>query len=62
MIGTNQEQVNQFKNLNQEQQAEQIADICNRNGITLDQLKTIYNGLRWEIILDRKEELWQEVV
>lgn len=47
MINPNQQQqVNQFQNLNKEQQAEQIANMCNQNGITLEQLKNIYNGLK----------------
>ena len=41
-----QDQVNQFQNLNKEQQASKIAEICNQNGISLDQLKSIYNGLK----------------
>ena len=41
-----QDQVNQFQNLSREQQAQKIADVCNKNGISLDQLKSIYGSLR----------------
>lgn len=39
-------QVQEFQNLSREKQAEKIANICNQNGITLEQLKSLYSNLR----------------
>ena len=41
-----QEQVNQFQNLNKEQQAQRIADKCNELGISKEQLQGIISSLR----------------
>lgn len=47
MINPNQQQqVSQFQNLNRQEQAEKIASMCNQYGITFEQLKNIYNGLK----------------
>ena len=40
------QQVEQMKNLNKQQQAEKIAEICNQNNISKEQLQNIYNGLK----------------
>ena len=47
MINPQQQQaVNQFQNLNKEQQAERIASECNKLGISKEQLANIINGLK----------------
>lgn len=37
---------NNFSNLSQEQQAQKIADLCNKNGITKQQLTDYMSKLR----------------
>ena len=41
----NREMFNQFKQLDTQAQAQRIADYCNRNGISKEQLKNIFNGI-----------------
>ena len=40
------QQVNQMQNLSREQQAEKIAEVCNANGITKEQLQAIINNFK----------------
>lgn len=40
------QQVNQFKNKNALEKAEEIAKVCNEKGITKEQLQTIINNFR----------------
>ena len=47
MLNPNQkQQVNQFQNKSQQQQAEEISRICNEKGITKDQLQNIIGMFR----------------
>ena len=47
MLNPNQKQVaNNFQNKSKEQQAEEVARICNEKGITKDQLQNIINSFR----------------
>ena len=47
MLTPNQKQLtNQFKNKSKEQQAEEIAKLCNEKGITKEQLQNIINGFK----------------
>lgn len=46
MLNPNQKQaVNQFQNKNNDEQAQAIADYCNRNGISKEKLQNIINML-----------------
>ena len=62
MLNPNQKQTaNQFQNKSKEEQANEIARICNEKGITKEQLQSIVNmfnnkGLKWEIILNKFKE------
>ena len=38
--------VNQFQNKSNEEKAQAIADYCNKNGISKEQLQTIINNFR----------------
>lgn len=40
------QQVNQMQKMNKQQQAEKIAEVCNANGITKEQLQSIIGNLR----------------
>ena len=40
------QQANQFQNKSKEEQAEEIARICNEKGITKEQLQTIFNNFK----------------
>ena len=45
MLNPNQKKIaEQFKNKNKEEQCQQIADYCNKNNITKEQLQTIINN------------------
>ena len=47
MLNPNQKQLaSQFQNKSQQEQAEQIAKVCNEKGITKEQLQSIINGFR----------------
>lgn len=47
MLNPNQKQmVNQFQNKNMEQQAEEIAAICNSKGISKEELAKMINSFR----------------
>ena len=47
MLNPNQQQqVNQIQGLNKEEQAKKIAEVCNANGITKEQLQAIINGFK----------------
>ena len=47
MLNPNQkQQVNQMQNLNKEQQAERIANLCNEKGISKEQLQDIINNFK----------------
>lgn len=46
LTGNQQQQLNQFKNQSKEQQAEQIAKICNEKGITKEQLQQIISNFK----------------
>ena len=47
MLNPNQKQTaNQFQNKSKEEQAEEIAKLCNEKGISKEQLQTIINNLR----------------
>lgn len=47
MLNQNQrQQVNDFKTLTDEQKASKIADLCNSRGISLEELKKLYNALK----------------
>ena len=47
MLNPNQKQaVNIFQNKSSQEQAEQIAKICNEKGITKEQLESIVNALK----------------
>ena len=47
MLNPNQKQMaNQFQNKSREEQCQQIADYCNKNGITKEQLETIINNFK----------------
>jgi hypothetical protein len=47
MLNPNQKQiVSQFQNKTDEEQAEQIAKMCNEKGITKEQLQSIMNMLK----------------
>ena len=44
LVGGNPQYINMFsqmQNMSKEQQAQELADLCNEKGITLDQLKSI---------------------
>ena len=46
MLNPNQKQLaNQFQNKTKEQQAQEIADFCNQNGISKEQLQNLMNIL-----------------
>lgn len=46
MLNPNQKQIaNQFQNKTKEQQAQEIADFCNQNGISKEQLQNLMNIL-----------------
>lgn len=46
LLNPNQKQVvNQFQNKTREQQAQEIADFCNQNGISKEQLQNFMNML-----------------
>ena len=40
------QQANDFKNKTKEQQCQEIADYCNKNGITKEQLQELINKLK----------------
>ena len=47
MLNPNQkQQANQFQNLNNQEQAQKIADKCNQLGITKEQLQGIINSFK----------------
>lgn len=47
MLNPNQKQLaNQFQNKSKEQQCQEIADYCNKNGITKEQLQTIISNFK----------------
>ena len=47
MLNPNQKQIaNQFQNKSKEQQAEEVARICNEKGISKEQLQQIINSFR----------------
>ena len=47
MINPNQKMlVNNFQGMNEQEQAEKIARICNEKGITKEQLASIINGMK----------------
>lgn len=47
MLNSNQkQQVNLFQNKPDKEKAEEIARICNENGITKEQLQSIINGFK----------------
>ena len=47
MLNPNQKQMaNQFQSKNKDEQCKQIADFCNQNGITKEQLESIITMLK----------------
>ena len=46
LTGNQKQAVNQFQNKNKEQQAEEIAKVCNEKGISKEQLQGIINMLK----------------
>ena len=46
LTGNQKQQVNNFKNKNDVEQAEQIARMCNEKGITKEQFRDIVNMLK----------------
>ena len=47
MLNPSQKQVaNQFQNKSKEQQAEEVAKLCNEKGITKEQLQSIINSIK----------------
>ena len=46
LTGNQQQSVNLFQNKNKEEQAEEIARLCNEKGITKEQLQSIINGFK----------------
>ena len=46
LTGNQQQSVNQFQNQSKQEQAEQIAKLCNEKGITKEQLQQIISNFK----------------